>query len=143
MGANLPQHKAPMLKGKAFRMAIELEQPGENGVLVAQGGTAAGFALYQKDAKLWYAIRHGGKLSTVSGDVPDASGEISFHQAKNGDVVVKQGDAVLLKGRVPGPLKAMPIDGLQVGLDQGGTVGQYDGEFPFDGTIKRIKLEIE
>jgi hypothetical protein len=36
----------------------------------------------------------------------------------------------------------MPADGLQVGRDEGGTVGEYENAFAFDGKIKRVKIKI-
>ena len=45
-------------------------------------------------------------------------------------------------GKFNSLIKKMPADGLQVGRDAGGTVGDYDNEFAFDGKIKRVKIKI-
>ena len=42
-------------------------------------------------------------------------------------------------GKVSSLIKEMPADGLQVGQDQGGTVGNYNDEFAFDGKIKQVQ----
>jgi hypothetical protein len=36
----------------------------------------------------------------------------------------------------------MPLDGLQVGKDESGLVGDYNNTFAFDGKIKRVKIKI-
>jgi hypothetical protein len=36
----------------------------------------------------------------------------------------------------------MPLDGLQVGKDESGLVGDYKNTFVFDGKIKRVKIKI-
>ena len=69
-GADLSQNQSPMIRDKAFSVSVKLKSVGTEGVLVAQGGTAAGYSLYQKDGKLWFAVRRGGKLFTVSGTAP-------------------------------------------------------------------------
>ena len=45
-------------------------------------------------------------------------------------------------GKVSSLVKEMPADGLQVGRDEGGTIGNYNDEFAFDGKIKRVKIKI-
>ncbi len=36
----------------------------------------------------------------------------------------------------------MPVDGLEVGQDSKGTIGDYEGPFKFDGEIKRASVHI-
>jgi hypothetical protein len=36
----------------------------------------------------------------------------------------------------------MPMDGLQVGRDEGGTVGDYKDAFAFDGKIRKVRIKI-
>lgn len=142
-GADLPQNKSPMLKGKAFSMTVRLAEAGTQGVLVAQGGTAAGYSLYQKDGKLWFCQRIKGKASTISGTAPTSGCTLEFRQDKNGSVTIKAGDSLLLSGDVPGPLDTMPIDGLQIGQDTGGWVGDYSSNFKYDGKIEQVRLLID
>ena len=46
-------------------------------------------------------------------------------------------------GKLSSLVKEMPVDGLQVGRDEGGTVGDYQDEFAFDGEIKKVKIKIK
>ena len=58
----------------------------------------------------------------------------------DGKVVVTAGERELLSGDLPVPLNAMRVDGLQVGNDLGGLVGNYEKEFAFDGGIGKVKF---
>jgi len=139
---DLPQNQAPMLKDNAFSMSVQLSKVGTEGVLVAQGGTSAGFSLYQKDGKLWFAIRRDGRLSLVSGNVPAKPTTLEFSLQPDGAVSVADGSQILITGRVPGLLNVMPLDGLQVGTDLMGVVGDHPVDFVYDGEIKNVRLTI-
>ena len=142
-GEDLSQNQAPMLKGKAFTITLQVEKQGTEGVLIAQGGTAAGYSLYQKNGKLWFAIRRDSVLSLVAGESPISPAVLQFSLQKDGKVSVVADGVVLLKGAVPGVLTAMPLDGLQVGADSSGIVGDYPADFSYDGQIKSVKLAIQ
>ena len=140
--ANLSQGESPMLKNKAFSISAVLSKVGTKGVIVAQGGTAAGFSFYQKDGKLWFCIRRDGQLTALSGDIPNAPTTLELSVNSDGTVKVLDGDVVLLNGSVGGLLNAMPLDGLQVGQDLEGIVGDHAADFAYDGEIKSVKLII-
>lgn len=140
--ANLSQSDSPMVKGVPFSINVQLQKPGTQGVLVAQGGSSAGYVLYQKDEQLIFAVRRSGKLSSVNGTLPADVGEINLTLDADGRVIVKSGGRFLLDGSVAGLLDSMPIDGLQVGRDDGGIVGDYDADFGFDGKIKRVVITL-
>ncbi|MEQ9412008.1 MAG: arylsulfatase [Fuerstiella sp.] len=141
--AELERSRAPMVEGRPFRLTVRIAEPGDSGVIVAQGGSAAGYALYQKDGRLWFAVRRKGKLFSVSGDAPAEATTLDVSLAADGTVTVRAGDLTLLTGEVGGTLDTMPIDGLQVGKDLDGNVGDYAGDFPFDGQIERVRVSID
>jgi hypothetical protein len=37
----------------------------------------------------------------------------------------------------------MPVDGLDVGRDTAGAIGDYAGPFEYDGAIKSVEIELE
>lgn len=141
--ADLPRAQSPMIRGRAFSMDIEISEAGTEGVLVAQGGSAEGYALYQQNGQLCFAQRRGGKLFKVCGQLPASAGRLNFRLARDGAVTVRSGETVLLSGSVPGTQDAMPIDGLQVGRDAEGNAGDYTGDFAFDGVIQRVHISID
>ena len=139
--ADLPQNKSPMVNGKAFSITVNIAEPGSKGVLVAQGGDAAGYSLYLKDGKLNFAVRRGGKLTLATGDFPTGTKKVTIELAADGLVTAKSKSAELFSGEV-GLLNTMPIDGLQVGKDLAGNAGDYEGDFEFDGTIERVQVTL-
>jgi len=50
---------------------------------------------------------------------------------------------LLAEGKVPGLVPTQPVDGLQVGRDLAGNVGEYVGPFAFNGAISSVILELD
>lgn len=142
-GDSLPRNKAPNVRNRGFSISGRIEIGGKNGVIVAQGGTAHGFSLFVRDGRLTFAVRRSGKLESVSSREP-VTGECNLRLdfAKNGKVIARVNDRVVISGKVSGALVEMPQDGLQVGQDTGGNVADYESPFPLkvDG---KLKLELK
>jgi arylsulfatase len=141
-GDALDRAESPAVAGKAFTLEVEITAGGE-GVLVAQGGVAEGYVLYVKEGRATFATRHGGKLSAVTLPEPLLPGgaTVTVTLQANGDVVLRAGSRNAA-GKLPGPLVKMPVDGLQVGRDDGGRVGEYPDAFPFTGKIRRVIVQL-
>ncbi|MFL2478117.1 MAG: hypothetical protein ACJ0K4_01050 [Verrucomicrobiales bacterium] len=57
-----------------------------------------------------------------------------------GDVFISINNKLSGSGKVA-PLKIMPIDGLAVGSDPGGSVGEYEPDYPIKGNAQlNLKL---
>jgi arylsulfatase len=141
--ANLPSGVAPMVAKKAFEVEIQMGKQG-NGILVAQGGDAHGWGISIEDGIAKFFVRLGGKVETVSAKekLGAKDSKISVKLNSSGQVELHAGKRTLGTGKFNSLVKEMPADGLQVGRDAGGTVGDYDNEFAFDGKIKRVKIKI-
>ena len=145
-GADLPQDKAPFIEKKAFSFSIEVA-PARNssgeGALLAQGGTAHGWSVYVKGGKLQFAARHNGKLTVIKSDsaIPKNNYQLSGSLAKDGSVSLSLNGKQIAKGRTPGPMSSMPVDGLQVGADRNGAVGDYTEPFAYNGKVQ-AKIQI-
>ena len=50
---------------------------------------------------------------------------------------------VAAKGQAPGLLTRMPVDGLDVGADEGGLVGPYRTANHFSGAIESVIIELD
>ncbi len=48
----------------------------------------------------------------------------------------------ILNGKFPSLIKAMPVDGLHVGTDTGGLVGNYPADFRYNGELESILVEL-
>jgi len=143
-GDALAQDKAPRVHGRGFVVKADITA-GKDGVIVAQGGTAHGFTIYVRNGCLAMATRHANTLTTVASDAPLPAGKVSVEMVltKQGEVTLRANGNVLARGKVPGPLEAMPVDGLEVGRDETAPVGKYDVPFAFGGEIRKVTIELD
>ena len=142
--SNLSQERAPMIAKKAFEIEVLLKKIG-NGILVAQGGDAHGWGLSIENRILQFFVCLGGKIEKVTAveKLNDKDSKILASVNSYGEVELYAGKRKLAGGKLSSLVKEMPVDGLQVGRDEGGTVGDYQDEFAFDGEIKKVKIKIK
>ena len=136
-GDDLPQEKAPNISGRGLRIEGTVNSQRRDGVIVAQGGSSQGYALILNQGTLQFLTRVDGKITQCAMPMPAPKGKFSFlaKMSPDGKVQLNAGRSVHLGNKVA-PLKVMPIDGLQVGRDTGGCVGEYASEFALDGEIE-------
>src|SRR5262249_1597056 len=131
--------------GRAFHISAEIETMAKDGVIVAQGGTAEGFTLYMRDSKPHFAIRRGNKISYIA--AKNAVGmkpmKIEGQLAADGAMTLSIDGKKVTDGKGPGLLNKTPVDGLQVGSDKKGAVGDYAAPFNFEGKIGKVVLELD
>ena len=140
---NLTKELSPMIRKRPFEVEVHIEKQGE-GILVAQGGDTHGWALFIIDNVVHFTLSLGGKIETIKADkeLTEKEGKIVATLNPDGIVELFAGKRKLGSGKVSSLVKEMPIDGLQVGRDEGGTVGDYKDAFDFDGKIKKVRLKI-
>jgi arylsulfatase len=143
--ADLPRAESPDIGGRPFAVEVDVAAVGAEGVLVAQGGDQHGFVLFVRSGQLHFGINRGGKLSVVT--APDAQlttpATVSAAVNLQGVVTIKIDGRSVAKGKAGGLVPETPADGLQVGRDLAGTVGDYDGPFEFQGKITRAVVELD
>ncbi|MEM9301723.1 MAG: sulfatase-like hydrolase/transferase [Pseudomonadota bacterium] len=158
----VPEGSAPPAYQRNHSITVDFEVPdgGASGVLVANGGPAAGYAIYLEDSvpiyeynffgKQRYKIAAPGKIGPgehrltlvyeqgpKGPDNPAAGGAASLYL--NGDSVAS--------GPIPNvvPFRHSATETLDIGMDLGGTVskGYYDrAPFAFSGTIKQVVFDV-
>ena len=114
-------------------------------MIVAQGGGSHGFSLYVDGRGPALAIRRGGRLSVVRASTPlSATGpsEIAVRVNAGGRVRFFVGGKKAGGGRGGGLLVAQPGDGLEVGQDAGGAVGEYRGPSTYSGRVHGVEIRI-
>jgi arylsulfatase len=142
--ADLAKKKAPPIVGRAITIRAAIEQPATDGVIVSHGGTATGYAFYMKDGRLCFATRHDDVLSVVESREPigQAVKSLGVTMSKDGSVTLTADDKEVGTGKVPGPVRTKPKDGLQVGRDNNAPVGDYTSPFPFKGQLGEVTVEL-
>ena len=143
-GDDLSMEQSPMIANRPFEVEVQYQGTGD-GVLVAQGGDTHGWVLFTEDKVLHFGVCRNGKFESVQAK------EISKNKIRkflvslkaNGMVEFKEGQKLLGEGKISGLVVEMPLDGLQVGQDAGGTVGLYKDAFAFPGEVKKVKVKIK
>ena len=143
-GDDLAKAQAPQVVGRAITIDAEIVKASPNGVIVAQGGVAQGYSLYMKDGRAVLAVRRNGQLTVVA--APDGLPAPMVHLVavlgKDGGMTLSINDVTVATGKAAGTLTKMPADGLQVGQDTKGAVGEYEAPFPFGGEIGKVSIRL-
>ena len=143
-GEELKGNDVPDVGGRALDIVAELGPKIGDGVILAQGGTNHGYTLFVEKNHLVFGFRHAGKLSTVKASAPMTAGPgtVAASLAKDGSVLMLWQDQKVAEGKVVGPLRATPQEGMQVGQDLGAPVANYTVPFRFGGDIRRVVLKL-
>jgi arylsulfatase A-like enzyme len=133
---------------------------GAEGVLVAQGSSAGGYALYLKDHKLHYAYNFLGVQQfhfATDATISDGRHELRFQFEPTGKPDIAHGKGtpargqLYIDGKLAGqgdlpvtiPLDIGITDGLSCGRDEGSTVTtDYQAPFAFTGTLEKIVVDV-
>jgi arylsulfatase A-like enzyme len=145
-GDVLPREEAPRVAGKPVSIAATITAEGPDGVIVAQGGSRVGYSLYLKDGKLTMAVRRAGgdqpAIVAAPERLPAGQVTVAAHLARDGKITLEVAGEQVAAGKAPGPCNEMPVDGLEVGSDQKGAVGDYEVPNEFVGTIGEVRLKL-
>jgi arylsulfatase A-like enzyme len=143
-GDQLSRQDAPLIANQPLVISAEIEPAGTQGVIVAQGGNRHGYALFLSDGKLAFAVRAAGQLAVVTAQEPLGQGRftVEAHLSAEGRVTLTVNGKPVGAGRVPGLIPAQPGNGLTVGSDGGGAVGDYHAPNPFAGKIENVRVRV-
>ncbi len=143
-GAELQGDDAPDVAEKAFKISVKLAKPGTTGVLAAQGGSNLGWTLFCQEGRLHFVLNRAGKRTGLSTDLAATATakEITAIIGPKGVARLLADGKELAREKLDGLLPDQPADGLQVGQDSSGTVGEYKAPFAYDGVIESAMLEI-
>jgi arylsulfatase len=153
----LSENSVLNLKNKSFSVTAEVEIPegGANGVIIAQGGGFAGWALYLHDGKPKYCHNLGGiaRYYAEGADaVPSGTHQVRVEFAYDGGGLAKGGLATVYvdgkksgEGRIDAtiPMVYSADETCDVGSDTGTSVSDdYDPEdSQFTGTVRWVQLD--
>jgi arylsulfatase len=152
----LAETAAANTKNKSHTITADIVMPeqGGEGVIVAEGGSSAGFALYVQDGKLVYHFNwfeESRYVITSSEPMPAGKSTVRFEFAYDGGGMGKGGKGTLFingkkvgEGRIE---KTVPgrfgIDTFGVGIDTGSPVSNtYKPPFVFTGRIEKVEIDL-
>jgi arylsulfatase A len=134
---------APRVAAKPLDISADVDASGQDGVLVAQGGGANGYAVYIKDGKLTFSVREAKSLTTIA--AKDALGSGHFHvQAKlaqDGALALLVDGKQVADGKASGLIPQQPKAPLTVGKAGNVAVGEYP--VPTGSNAKVSNVEVK
>jgi len=149
----LPETAAPNTKNRTHRITVHIAERGE-GVLLAFGGTSAGFVMYVQDGKPHYEYNWFDRERTIlaaKSQLREHNSTVVFDFLYDGGGAGKGGEAVLSVDGVEVDRKRIEhtvagrfgIDTFGVGTDTGAPVSTaYQPPFAYTGIIDRVEIEI-
>lgn len=139
--AVLSKSEAPNAVKTAMTIEAQLDKWGD-GVIVAHGGSAYGYALWVADGIVHFCTTNGNQQTIVKSAKKVPSAEvIQVHLKKNGMVNLLADGEQIARGKVK-TLQQMPADGLEVGEDAKGLVGTYGESHKFTGVINKVVIDL-
>jgi hypothetical protein len=159
---HVPSDVAPDLRSRSYTITAHVEIPtdGADGVLIAHGDATCGYSLFVRDGYLVHDLNIGGTHQLVTSDRPVPIGgahTLGFRMIRSpGDGPFPHGAGTLLiDGEPAGTMETDQIfwmlisfSGLDIGLDRGTTVADYDGSgrhlgpFAFTGTLVKVVVDL-
>jgi arylsulfatase len=157
-GPRINDHAFPELKNRSWTMTATVDVAGENaqGVVAAQGGNSAGWALAAFDGHPtfiynFFALR--GQTLRLRADKPLPPGRhtlaVDFRydgggMGKGANIALKVDGAEVARGRMENTVPGWwQIDGVGIGRDFGtAVVEDYKVPFPFTGRVERLDIHV-
>ena len=146
-GQSLDRFAAPNVAEHGIRISAKFDVSGvkPGGVIVAQGGVAAGYTLFlDQENKLNFLVRVDRKAQSIVSPQPlSGAHEIIARLSADRSLTLSVAGKIVARGQAPKLLNSQPVDGLSVGLDSDGPVGPYEAPFAFGGAIETVTIDVE
>lgn len=115
-----------------------------SGVILAHGNNQSGYTLYIENNQLNLELVQEGKSTKVSStDLPE-SFDLKINLERSGKLSMYVNDKLFTSGSPVGLFKAPVFPSVRTGRDFGGkdNVGSYEKDFPFEGNLQQLVLEL-
>lgn len=157
----IPEGSAPAIYRRSHRITAEIELPprGAEGVIIAAGGSSAGYTLYVKGGRLVYEYNFFGKRrSKVTSNKPLPAGKVrvafDYEQGKGKEPTSGGTGKLFINGQPAGegpiervaPFRFSATETLDIGMDLGAPVSETyraQSPFAFSGKISRVTVELK
>lgn len=143
-GDTLSPDVSPQVAGKGFVISAEVDVKEPKGVIAAQGAGVNGYALYFHEGKLALSVRSAKELSSVvsSEAFPAGSHKVEAEVGADGAVILKIDGKQSATGKIS-PLAKQPGEGLSIGGDGQGAVGEYSAPNEITGSVSNVTLSLK
>ena len=143
--ASFPKSPSLNPQGKAITVEAWITTTKPQGVIVARGGPAQGFALVIADGKPAFLVRGDSQLSTVTGPQRIVGGwhHVVGVLAQDKTMQLYVDGQLAATGTAASLITSDPAQGLDVGADLQSAVGDYQSPNGFAGVIDEVRLIFE
>jgi arylsulfatase A-like enzyme len=160
-GSVVPAFAAPPVYNRAHSIEADVEIPagGAEGVLLAQGGDAGGYAFYMKDGQLCFLYNYVGldrfEVKAENGGLTEGRHALRYEFEPTGAPDIANGKGAPGRGQlyIDGKLVGasefphttplfFELEGLSCGFDFGAPAAEYAPPFPFTGTIRQVSIDL-
>ena len=161
-GSSVPFAATPKIYNRPWSITADVVIPkgGAEGVLMAQGGRSGGYSFFVKEKKLYFLynwLGHDRFWLKSEAEIPEGEVELRYEFEPTGKPDIANGKGVPARGQlyinrklvasIDMPFSILIIfgtEGLTCGYDGGDHVAaeEYNDEFRFTGTIKRVTLDL-
>ncbi len=145
IGDEIQPSQAPQVAGKTLRIVCEVKPKSKDAVIVAQGGSHVGYALYIADGVPTFSVREGGNLFSVHAEKsPGENYKLDVELKKDGTMTLSVDGGEPAMGTAPGLISSQPKEPFCVGFDSAAPVAKYKqkGTQPFQGEIKGLSVTV-
>ena len=140
--ADLTSQAGPYIVNRPLKVTADVDVAGD-GVIIAQGGTSQGWAIYVQDGTLRFATTVDNKRTVIDSKAGVVGKQqIYVSMTKKGILKMLIGGKEVAKEKLESVPTSQPQDGLQVGRDTGGQVGDYKPPFELDGKVEKVLLKV-
>ena len=141
-GQSLPGAASPKVGKTPFMLSMEVETSDKDGVLVAQGGAVAGYAVHLRAGKVVFSVRHGSEqISELEGPVLAGPSKIEAWLGADGEMRLRINSGREIRGKAQGVLPRQPSEGLSVGFDSDQPVAKYSSNKVLTGSVRALKVD--
>lgn len=141
VGDRLPGESAPKVAMTPLEISCTVATTARDGIILAHGGSAVGYALHLREGKLLFAVRNGNHLDQVAVEFPNSDAPVAVIASLDpeGKLRLKVGDLPesVAAGRL---LSRQPQEALCIGLDDGVPVTDYSGSGPLVGRVEDLRI---
>ena len=141
-GNELTGPDAPRVANTPLDITADIEVAGKDGVIVAQGGGANGYALYVKDGKLAFSVRESKQLTTISAKGPLENGhyQVQAKLGQDGALALLVDGKPVADGKAAGVIPQQPKAPFTVGKAGANPVADYAASADFDAKISNVRV---
>src|SRR6056297_728083 len=144
-GATLNASTAPQIGGKAFTVTCQIETEQRDAIVLAHGGTVAGYAIQLQDGRVSFLVRTGGGQEfrqVVAPEPFDGQATITAELATDGTMTLQVDDAIAT-GKAGKLIGRQPQEDFCVGHDNGNPVTPAVGRAPLRGTLTGLSVKVD